>query len=235
MVLRSLGWRTFLVAALAATLLLFAPTNAQAQVGLGDVLETQNIRSDLESGRTGRNRKKPAATSPAPEESVADEVAGEAAAPTKSTVRADKWNDQHSILRMKKPAAAWPKLLVIVGLFLVWVRTADWINRDSHFFKLGHELWNPVTVFPFVLAFLISPLIPNFAVAASLMGLAWLVPFGIYVAKHNSSVEAHEKIFTSDWFRFQIASGLKAVGFKVSAEKKADYMHMIFRDSESSP
>lgn len=226
MVFRSAAWRLFMSLALAVTLLALAPRSGQAIGGLSELGAVNDIRNEMEGGRSRRDRN-PTADSQedAPEEAATgDDADGAAEAPVKSKVRADKWNDKHSIQRLKKPSAAWPKLLLVVALFLVWVRTADWINRDSQYFKLGHELWNPIAVFPFVLAFLISPLIPNFAVSASLMGLAWVVPFGIYVAKHNGSVEAHEKVFTKDWFRFQIASAMKMVGFKVSAEKKADYM-----------
>ncbi len=222
MVLRSTSWRAILALSLAVTLLALTPCSAHAQIGLGEVLETQNIRSEMEGGKSRRKRSQPADDTAATTQESAEE--GPATPPAKPAVRADKWNDKHSIQRMKKPSAAWPKLLIVIALFLVWVRSADWINRDAQYFKLGHDVWNPVAVVPFALAFLISPLIPNFAVSASLMGLAWIVPFGLYVAKHNGSVEPHQKIFTRDWFRFQMASGLKAAGFKVSTEKEADYM-----------
>ena len=37
----------------------------------------------------------------------------------------------HSIPRLKSPSISWLKLASIWLLFLLWVRSADWVNRDS--------------------------------------------------------------------------------------------------------
>ena len=39
---------------------------------------------------------------------------------------------------------SWVKLLAFWLLFLAWVRTADWINRDAQAMKLELLRWNPV-------------------------------------------------------------------------------------------
>ena len=67
----------------------------------------------------------------------------------------DKWNDQHSVGRVKRPFFAWPKLLVIWLLYLVWVKSADWVNRDTQIFDLGYGKWNPIVFFPFLVALVV--------------------------------------------------------------------------------
>ncbi|MEM7517601.1 MAG: ATPase, T2SS/T4P/T4SS family, partial [Planctomycetota bacterium] len=147
-----------------------------------------------------------------------------AAPPAKEQPKRDKWNDQHSIFRLTSLSAAWPKLLAVILVFLAWVRSGDWVSRDAQIYKLGHETWNPIVVAPFVLGFLALLLIPNFYAGIAVLVLTWIVPFGLYVGKHNSSVEGHQTVFTSSWFRFQFALLGKRLGLKVGAEKTAGYL-----------
>ena len=223
------GRKTFAARSLARIALAFGvlaalcvsmPTTAVAQIGLGEVLETQNIRNEMAGG--GRNNR----NNPGAANANANANANAAqAAPVASAIKGrDQWDDQHSILRNKSASAGWPKLLAMVGLLLVWTRSADWINRDAQVFDLGYGLWNPVAVFPFVAAFAAAFLIPNFIVSAVLLVLTWLIPFTVYAVKHNSSVDSHEKIFTPSWFRYQAASAGKLVGLKIKAEKTPSYM-----------
>ena len=44
---------------------------------------------------------------------------------------------------------SWLKLLLLWLLFLIWVKSADWVNRDSQIFDLGYGKWNPIIFFPF--------------------------------------------------------------------------------------
>src|SRR4051812_26492725 len=54
--------------------------------------------------------------------------AANAAAPAP---KLDKWGDAHSIARVKHPIISWPKLLLLLLLILIWVKSADWVNRDA--------------------------------------------------------------------------------------------------------
>ncbi|MFK7768420.1 MAG: ATPase, T2SS/T4P/T4SS family [Mariniblastus sp.] len=67
------------------------------------------------------------------------------------------------------------KLSLLAGIFLVWVRMADWANRDSMKIglrtKMAGEFWNPVIVFAFLFGFMIAISIPFF----------WLAGFPIYI------------------------------------------------------
>ncbi|MEO1498638.1 MAG: ATPase, T2SS/T4P/T4SS family [Planctomycetota bacterium] len=215
--------------ALGAALMLLGPTPTQAQVGLGEVLETQRIRND-ELGGGNRQQFNPQAdpnAGPQPGANTganaAGGVEGEDAAP--ATVSGiDKWDDEHSIARSKAYGIGLIKLGLIVFAVLCWARTGEWVNRDAQIYDLGYGLWNPIASLPFVIATAFMLVVPNFIVSYLLMTLAWVVPLGVYAAKHNASVEPHQKVFTGDWFRFQFAEAGKLVGLNLGSEKQAGYL-----------
>jgi type II secretory ATPase GspE/PulE/Tfp pilus assembly ATPase PilB-like protein len=159
----------------------------------------------------------------APAGGEAAQPAAEPAAPA-PVVQRDKWNDAHSIWRSKRPFIYWPKLLGLWLLFIVWVKSADWVNRDSQIFNLGYGKWNPIQYFPFVVLYLVLVfIIGHFWVATGVLSVCYLATFIPYVVTRNRVVELHEKVFTPDWFRYEIAQLLSKVGVKIEAERKADY------------
>ncbi len=121
------------------------------------------------------------------------------------------------------------KLFVIWLLFVIWVKSGDWINRDTQIFNLGYGTWNPAIFFPFalVLVFLTFPItfigICFFWLALGLLVVSYLGAFVPYTVTRNKAVALHERVFTSDWFRYEIATMLNKVGMKIDAERKADY------------
>src|SRR5688572_485174 len=171
----------------------------------------------------------PAGAQPAGEQAQAasdapapDAAAPDAPAPAPAPTNLDKWNDAHSIPRMKRPFFYWPKLLAIWLLFLIWVKSADWVNRDTQIFDLGYGKWNPIVFFPFlaVLLLFVFPIVVGFAnfwLAIGLLSVAYLATFVPYVVTRNKSVQMHEKVFTPDWFRYEIAHLGSKVGLKISA------------------
>ena len=146
----------------------------------------------------------------------------EAAAP--QPVQMDKWNDDHSVLRFKPPFVYWPKLLLLWLLFMIWVRSADWVNRDTQIFDLGYGTWNPILFFPFiVLLLLLTFVVGYFWVAFGVLTVCYLAVFVPYVVMRNKHVELHQKVFTPDWLRYEFARLGSKVGLKLEAERKAEY------------
>jgi type II secretory ATPase GspE/PulE/Tfp pilus assembly ATPase PilB-like protein len=158
-----------------------------------------------------------------------DAAAPVEAAPAPPPPQLDKWNDAHSIPRSKISAVYWVKLLVIWLLFLVWVKSGDWINRDSQIFGLGYGTWNPAIFFPFfiAIAFLTFPITPvgvsYFWLSLGLLSICYLGAFVPYTVARNKAVALHQKVFTPDWFRYEVATILNKFGMKLDAERKADY------------
>ncbi|MEX0613674.1 MAG: hypothetical protein WD229_16265, partial [Pirellulales bacterium] len=165
-----------------------------------------------------------AAEKAAVDEAPAAEVGEEAAAPAPAAIEIDKWNDAHSVLRFKRPFIYWPKLLALWALFVVWVRSADWVNRDTQIFNLGYGKWNLILFFPFVLLLLFLVfIIGHFWIALGALAVCYLATFVPFVVTRNKVVELHEKVFTPDWLRYEFAQLAGKVGLKIEAERKPEY------------
>jgi type II secretory ATPase GspE/PulE/Tfp pilus assembly ATPase PilB-like protein len=161
------------------------------------------------------------AAAPPANGAAADGAPAEAAAAAPSK---DKWNDEHSIWRSKRPFVSWLKLFGLWFLFIIWVKSADWVNRDTQIFDQGYGTWNPILYFPFVLLFFVLVFfVGHFWVALGVLSVCYLAVFIPYVVKRNKVVELHQKVFTADWFRYELAQILGKVGIKMEAERKADY------------
>jgi len=119
------------------------------------------------------------------------------------------------------------KLAALIGLYLLWVKTTDWVNRDTQILELPHVVWNGVNFFPYVVAFILffvllpaqAPFVVGFVVSL----LAWVIPLGVYIFNRNANVEAYEKVLTPAHFRQLFARVGKGVGVAIDSEKKAAY------------
>jgi type II secretory ATPase GspE/PulE/Tfp pilus assembly ATPase PilB-like protein len=104
---------------------------------------------------------------------------------------------------------AWWKLLLLGLVAFAWVKSADWVSRDS--LELGSatgmtaQVWNPVMVFSFLVAFLLAITIPVFAAGLGVAALAYILPFVIYVVMRNGKVTGDQKVFTPDHIKHWLA------------------------------
>ncbi len=99
---------------------------------------------------------------------------------------------------------SWWKLLLIALVFLLWVRVADWINRDT--MKIGgrtrlpSEIWNPIVVFCFLIGFLVVISVPFFMAGFPVYLVLSFVPFLTYFFirrsrfKADASIKQHLKL-----------------------------------------
>jgi type II secretory ATPase GspE/PulE/Tfp pilus assembly ATPase PilB-like protein len=97
--------------------------------------------------------------------------------------------------------AIW-KLVFLLLTVWMWVKTTDWINRDSleigKSIGLPPDIWNPITVFIFLVAFIITLLIPIFLAGYAVLLLAYFIPLGTYIALRNGRVTQEQKVLTPD-------------------------------------
>ena len=95
---------------------------------------------------------------------------------------------------------AWYKFLLVIPLWLVWVKTADWINRDLQTVgeqtDMSLDVWNPVVVFVFFAGFLAVLTVPYFFIGYLLFLAAAIAPFLAYVFQRNAEVHPEDKVFT---------------------------------------
>lgn len=111
---------------------------------------------------------------------------------------------------------SWWKMLLIWLLYLAWIKTTDWVNRDSQILQLNHQKWNPINFFPFFAVLLLITLNFAFPIGFSVLVVAWIVPVIMYVLHRNSNVEDYEKVLTADHFRHMFSAKTG-----VNTEKKA--------------
>lgn len=163
----------------------------------------------------------------APTEEVVEAEAEAETEPAPSPRSKDKWDDQHSIFRLGSPSISWLKFVPLALLFLLWVWTGDWVNRDSQIYAIGYGTWNPVIFFPFAVCMLliVFPILfaVPFLISSILLTLVYLVCTFTYVGVRNKRVERHERVLTAEWFRYEIARVANLVGIKMEAERKAEY------------
>ena len=111
-------------------------------------------------------------------------------------------------------------------LFLIWVKSADWVNRDTQIFDLGYGKWNPILFFPFFAVLLLFAFPVHHRPAdifwsrPSCCRSCYLATFMPYVVMRNKAVQLHQKVFTPDWFRYEFAMLASKVGMKIAAERR---------------
>jgi type II secretory ATPase GspE/PulE/Tfp pilus assembly ATPase PilB-like protein len=113
-------------------------------------------------------------------------------------------------------------------LYICWVSATDWVNRDRYFSKQSRN-WNVAMFLPFILAFLFTgflchpftslvTLSVSFWIGYFVHLLAFLIPFIVYVVKHNRQVAIEDRVFTGPHIRRWLATRMSAIGIKVRSE-----------------
>jgi type II secretory ATPase GspE/PulE/Tfp pilus assembly ATPase PilB-like protein len=115
------------------------------------------------------------------------------------------------------------KLVAVLALFFLWVKTTDWAGQDCVRLNLNYVIWSAVLIGPFVGCFILLLLLPWFEIGALILVAAYLVPLIVYLAVRNKGVEAHQKVMTPSHLRHVFADAAGKVGIKVAAEKKLDH------------
>jgi type II secretory ATPase GspE/PulE/Tfp pilus assembly ATPase PilB-like protein len=115
------------------------------------------------------------------------------------------------------------KLVLILIVFWVWVRTADWVSFDCQTLSLNHGKWSPIVFYPFLIGFLVSLFIPGPAIAFyfvnfPLLILCLAVPLTMYIRQRNHFVTVDEMVMTRAHIRHVLATKTK-LGVKAEKEK----------------
>jgi type II secretory ATPase GspE/PulE/Tfp pilus assembly ATPase PilB-like protein len=101
------------------------------------------------------------------------------------------------------------KLLSFLVVYLGWVATSWWVDRDAYDLRLSAERWNMLLFASGLVSFLVVWALPwywlSFAITLLLFGSASLA----YVNTRNQRVPADEKVLTPQHFRYLAARYLK--------------------------
>jgi type II secretory ATPase GspE/PulE/Tfp pilus assembly ATPase PilB-like protein len=117
---------------------------------------------------------------------------------------------------------SWIKVLSYWLVFLAFVFSADWANRDLREHKvLSHLRWNPIICGTFLgtMVLLWFLPIPWFSLGFVLLLAAYIVPFAVYVRKRNSRLDGNLRVFTPAHLRYCLSRILGRAGIKIAAER----------------
>jgi type II secretory ATPase GspE/PulE/Tfp pilus assembly ATPase PilB-like protein len=116
--------------------------------------------------------------------------------------------DQNAIARGQGFYIAIWKLVMLLVLVWIWVKSAGWVGSDTE--EMGDaigmpgRIWNPIIVFTPLVGFLLAITVPIFFVGWAVMLLSYLGPFIAYVTMRNGKVTSDQKVFTPEhlknWF-----------------------------------
>ncbi|MGI9518167.1 MAG: ATPase, T2SS/T4P/T4SS family [Pirellulaceae bacterium] len=104
---------------------------------------------------------------------------------------------EHDIVRGPGGYFSLLKLILIVVVFLVWVRLTDWMNRDALRYAehTGQkaEVWNPLAIFTFVAGFIAVLSIPQFLAGFPVYVATTFLPWGIYLMQRKGQIPEEAK------------------------------------------
>jgi type II secretory ATPase GspE/PulE/Tfp pilus assembly ATPase PilB-like protein len=101
------------------------------------------------------------------------------------------------------------KLVMLLALVWLWVKSADWVGRDTD--EMGDaigmpgRIWNPILVFVPLIGFIIAMIVPIFFAGWAAMLLLYAAPFVIYVVQRNGRVTSDKKVFTPEHMKHWVA------------------------------
>ncbi len=152
-----------------------------------------------------------------------------AAGPLLALVLQSSAHAQDGFVRGEGFYFAWWKLLLFWIVAIMWSAAADWISRDTR--EIGQEIslspdvWNPIVVFTFLVAFVVSLFIPIFFVGLAVAVLAYAVPVFTYIGQRNSRVVYERRVLTGPhlktWFANFGKPEKKGVEIKLAHEHGA--------------
>ncbi len=109
--------------------------------------------------------------------------------------------------------------LTMLAIFVLWAKSARWVDEDSRILKVRSEFWNTMMLVCGVLGFLIGLTSPAGAIGLTVATFAYAVPFGTYVYERNQRVPDNSKVFTPKHIRSVVIRMLSRVGIHIGGEE----------------
>jgi type II secretory ATPase GspE/PulE/Tfp pilus assembly ATPase PilB-like protein len=113
-----------------------------------------------------------------------------------------------------------PKIVFCWLLFVLWVRTTDWVNQDVQQNRQSYSFWNSLVFFSFALSFILIWVIPWFWLAALLIVAAYSAPLTTYIRTRNKPLPAERRVMTRQHLRYVLSQNAALVGITISAERQ---------------
>lgn len=97
------------------------------------------------------------------------------------------------------------RLVPVLGVFLLWVWSANWVDEDSSSLKVRNEFWNTIIVACGFVGLLAAICAPSFYFGFTLLSLAYAVPMGFYILERNAVVPASGRVMTPEHISTQLS------------------------------
>ena len=102
-----------------------------------------------------------------------------------------------------------PKLLALLLVYICWVRTCTWVDKDSRSLGLTVDLWNGLLLAGAAVGLLIVWVLPFFLASFVLFVVLYLTPTLMYVSLRNQKVSEDDKVLTARHLKGLAESYLK--------------------------
>ena len=107
------------------------------------------------------------------------------------------------------------KLVPVLLIYLLWVKTSDWVDDDAkELNNLRFELWNSVVFVSFLLGLAMVWTIPFYAIGLALLCLGYFVPVLTYAFIRNQTVPDDSKVLTPYHFGEVMNGLMEKVGIR---------------------
>jgi type II secretory ATPase GspE/PulE/Tfp pilus assembly ATPase PilB-like protein len=110
-------------------------------------------------------------------------------------------------------------LVPILGLFLLWVHTTQWVDEDGRALKLNYEFWNSLVFLIGALGFVVVLAFPIFLLGFFTLLAAYGVPLGLYIKERNERVPESAKVMTPRHIQGLVVRYLAMIGIHISLGK----------------
>ena len=111
---------------------------------------------------------------------------------------------------------------LVVGLFLFWVHTSNWVFEDSRDLKIRPVYWNSLQLVGGTGGFLMVNMIPMFLLGLfALLGF-YGAPLGLYVYERNQRVPENARVLTPDHIRRWTIRQLAKVGIRIGTREEIE-------------
>jgi general secretion pathway protein E len=117
------------------------------------------------------------------------------------------------------------KLLLVVAVYLLWVRTCWWVNEDARDLALPAEAWGPAVLAAGVVGLALVWIIPLFWVSFPLLVLLYAAPVLAYVSTRNDAVRPDQRVLTGRHLR---ELGRRLLTLRFAAHKAAQLAPLRF-------
>jgi type II secretory ATPase GspE/PulE/Tfp pilus assembly ATPase PilB-like protein len=109
------------------------------------------------------------------------------------------------------------KIMACWLVFMMWVRSTDWVSRDGLEIRLHFLRWDPIVFASFMAALVLLWLIPVFWVGFPLLVIAYVAPLAAYIVHRHAHVAADQRDLARDslcaLFAQMLVDILHVVGF----------------------